>query len=362
MKLKKWLSRTLVLAMVVALMIPVPVAAKGGSGKLVKSVTRYSYQEASGRWKAVSQSAYKYDKKNYPAEFEDTIYDGWFLGVPVSGDKKVTTAKYKYKGGSPKSAKFKDGAGKVYQIRKYKKGRVVSITNSSMTSDERTEMKDGTEVFKGDDVYANAGTTSVAYNKYGLATSMVSTDLDSNKYVSGSAYSESNATSYLFALTQKKGIPSMIIESSASNEAEAYTDSTDASNSYSYQKQTNADGTYTEIYNGETTSGKNGSVTKWYSTFDKNGLVVESGRISIDTATGAQKIFPTTRIVYSKKKGKVTQAIRYSLTTDSNGVVTKTTPSTLYKFKYAKAKADKVRYMSMVNSFIGAAAGYFAWF
>ena len=56
MKLKRWLSRALVLAMVVALMIPVPVAAKGGSGKLVKSVTVYSLQD-SGRWEADYQTA-----------------------------------------------------------------------------------------------------------------------------------------------------------------------------------------------------------------------------------------------------------------------------------------------------------------
>ena len=37
--------------------------------------------------------------------------------------------------------------------------------------------------------------------------------------------------------------------------------------------------------------------------------------------------------------------------------------NTQYQFKYAKAKASKVRYLSMINSFVGAGgAGAFTWF
>jgi hypothetical protein len=355
MKLKRWLSRALVLAMVVALMIPVPVAAKSsGGGKLVKSVTVYELRD-SGRWQADYQTTYTYDKKNYPTEFATTSYSSYFLGIPVGGSKYVTTAKYKYKGSSPKSAKFKDGAGKVYETRKYKKGNVVSIARSKMTSNESYDYSGDTPVFKGDDVSANAGNTSIAYNKSGLATSYASASSENKKYVSGSTYAEASNGTYLFAVTHKKGVPSMIIESGSHGYSEV-----DGTDTYSYQE--NADGTWTSVNNGEVFSGKEPYINKGYATFNKNGFVVEEGRIRIDTATGAQVIFPETRYVYSIKKGKATQAVIYALDTNENGVVTKTTATKLIKFKYGKAKGSKVRCLSMVNSLVGCDIGFFAWY
>ena len=358
MKLKRWLSRALVLAMVVALMIPVPVAAKSsGGGKLVKSVTVYDYQKASGRWKAISQDSYKYDKKNYPVEIGETTYTEWFLGVPVNGNKKVSTIKYKYKGKSPKSAKVKDGSGKVVSTRKYKSGKVVSIASASMTSDEVTDWVGDTEVFKGDNVYASNGTTNISYNKSGLAVSTTYAGANSEKYVSGSADAGTNNNTNFYAITHKKGVPSLIIRSNANG----YTSSSvsaGGSSSSSYQR--NADGTWVRVNNGVTTYGKT-DVTNYYSTFDKNGRVVEEGEIDIDSTTGLQKIFPTYRYVYSVKKGKVNQVVGYSLETNEYGVVTKITPDTLWQFKYTKAKASKVRYLSMINSFLGA-TGFFAWY
>ena len=93
MKFKRWLSKALVLAMVVALMIPVPVAAKGGGGKLVKSVTTYQYEQlksGAGRWKATSQQTFKYDKKNYPVELGRISYNPSTHYLPPERSKGIS--------------------------------------------------------------------------------------------------------------------------------------------------------------------------------------------------------------------------------------------------------------------------------
>ena len=344
--------------MVVALMIPVPVAAKGGSGKLVKSVTVYSLQD-SGRWQATRQTTYKYDKKNNPSEIGNTRYTSWFLGVPVNGSKTVSTVKYKYKGKLPKSAKIKDGAGKVVSTRKYKKGRVVSIASTKLTSEERYSYDAATdkEVFKGDEVSSSASNTSISYNKYGLATVVTETGNDATTPVAGMGTpTASNGTSVEACdVTHKKGVPSIIVSSfsrSGSN--------TDSDGTYSYQE--NADGTYTYVNNGVVTTGKDDVIYKNYSVFNGKGFVIENGQYKIDTKTGVQVPLPRERFDYVTKKGKVTQIVVYDLQTNDQGVVTKTTATTMYQFKYAKAKASKVRYLSMINAFAGTYGGEFFWF
>ena len=356
MKLKKWLSRALVLAMVVALMIPVPVAAKGGGGKLVKSVTVYDYK-TSGRWEADYQTAYKYDKKNNPVELTTTNYYGHFLGVPTRGSKSVSTVKYKYKGKSPKSAKVKDGAGKVTSTRKYSKGRVVGITSANATSEETTQYDSATDtyVFKGDNITSTATNKTASYDKYGLATSYSYAYSQNEQSASGATSADSDNETHFYTITQKKGVPSMIIDSEASGYAWS-----NASGSSSYQE--NADGTWTSTYNGVVESGKDTVLTQGYATFNAKGLVVEEGTITTDTTTGKQKVRPSKRYEYAMKKGKVTQAVKFSLTTNADGVVTKATPTQMYKFKYAKAKASKVRYLSMINYFVDCGTGFFAWF
>lgn len=316
--------------MVVALMVPMPVLAKGKSGgKLVKSVESYSYQP-SGRWKAESKRTFKYDKKKNPVEFGTIDYDGQtFLGVPVGGTKTVTTAKYKYKGKTPKSAKFKNGAGKIASTRKYKKGRVVSMAFSQNTSNEDwdwVEAADGTEtkVYKGDDVSTETSIVNVAYDKKGLATAYASAYARSTTYADGTApYNSSYNTNETYTNVQKKGIPSLILTA------------------------------WTHVSGTSTTP----DTDTFYDKFNSKGLVVESGYIS--KTNGAY--IPTTIIQYSMKKGKVSQAVVYDVDANEAGAITKTTPETLYKFKYAKTKISKARYFKMVNSFVGANA-FFAWY
>ena len=330
MKMKRWLSRGIVLAMVVALMVPMPVLAKGKSGgKLVKSVERYTYQP-SGRWKAESKQTFKYDKKKNPVEFGHISYgDQTFLGVPVGGTKTVTTAKYKYKGKTPKSAKFKNGAGKIDSTRRYKKGRVVSIAYSQRTSDEDytwVENPDGTEtkVYKGDDVSAESSIVSIAYDKKGLATAYASAYAENTTYADGSTpYNYSSSTNETYTNVQKKGIPSLILTAWSHVSGTSTTPDTET----------------------------------YYDKFNSKGLVVERGFIS--KTNGAY--IPTTIIQYSMKKGKVSQAVVYDVDANEAGAITKTTPETLYKFKYAKTKISKARYFKMVNSFVGANA-FFAWY
>lgn len=354
MKLKRWLSRALVLAMVVALMIPVPVAAKGGGGKLVKSVKVYSMRN-SGRWQAESQVNYKYDKKGYPVEIANTDYTQWFLGVPVGGSKSVSTVKYKYKGKTPKSAKIKDGSGNVTQVRKYKKGRVVSIANTRLSSTEAYDYSGDTPVFKGDNVRSSAWTETVSYNKYGLVTGTVSTSNQASTPVVGTASTSQETSVLTYALTQKKGVPSLLIRDASSS-------GSSASGTETHSWQENADGTYTYVDNGVVDTGKSDYIYKSYAVFDGKGLVIEDGVYEYNTKTGIQIPYPSHRYTYASKKGKVTQAIVYDLETNAQGVVTKTTATTMYEFKYAKTKAAKVRYLSMINSFVNEGAGFFPWF
>ena len=96
--------------------------------------------------------------------------------------------------------------------------------------------------------------------------------------------------------------------------------------------------------------------------FNGKGFVIENGQYKIDTKTGVQVPLPRERFDYVTKKGKVTQIVVYDLQTNDQGVVTKTTATTMYEFKYAKTKAAKVRYLSMINSFVNEGAGFFPWF
>jgi hypothetical protein len=196
MKLKRWLSRALVIAMVVALMIPVPVAAKGGGGKLVKSVTEYSMRD-NGNWRAESKTTYTYDKKNYPVEIGEIEYSSYFLGMPVGGTKSVETVKYKYKGKSPKSAKVKDGSGNIVQTRKYKKGRVVSLANTRLTSTENYDYSGDKPVYRGENTRSKVWNETVSYNKYGLATGYVYSGTSEYVPVAGTGTASNNTGTYV---------------------------------------------------------------------------------------------------------------------------------------------------------------------
>ena len=316
--MKKWLSRGIVLAMVMALMIPAPVLAKSSKsgGKLIKSVECYSYNTQKNRWEKEYKDAYKYDKKNNPKEIRETWYEGHVLGIPTRSEISLQTLKYKYKGKTPKSMQANDG-----QIRKYKSGRAIYIDGTTYYSDAN------------DNTVTNAQTVDVSYNKEGLVTAV------STKYSNSSA-GESGTNSFTYAITQKKGIPSLILA-------------------------TYGGGTYTDPEEG---SGTNpASTTPWaYTKFNGKGLVVESGTI---TDAGAYE--PDTWVEYTKKKGKITKATVFRNTYDYKGNLTGTrVPYRIYKFKYGKKKISKVRYLNMMNDLVGfgynngdgEARAFFCWY
>lgn len=321
MKMKRWLSRGIVLAMVVALMMPMPVAAKGGKagGKLVKSVTEYSYQN--NRWEKESKTTYTYDKKNNPAEITDTYYYNHVLGIPMGASNQVSTAKYKYKGKTPKSMKLKNTAGVVTETNKYKKGRVVNYTNKYVESywkDDNTEIVEST-----------TSTGVVSYNKKGLAVSLAKTS--TTTYSDGRA-PESTSGTTTYTVTHKKGVPSLIVAAEPVTYEETTYDS--EGNETGTQKVTKTESSYTK--------------------FNGKGLAVESG--SVDSTTGAYKAYNV--VEYTKKKGNIKQAVVYRVDSQTGAK----TPLRMYKFKYEKKKISAERYLNMMNSIIGYHNAFFSWY
>ena len=242
MKLKKWLSRALVLAMVVALMIPVPVAAKSsnGGGKLVKSVTYYSQDAQTGRWLPREKTSYTYNKKNYVATEREDSYNQYFLGIPTSSEVTLYDYAYKFKGKTPKTLKVKNSVGTVVQTKTYVKGNVVR----AYSTDNWSQVVNGVEK-----AGCSTSDANYAYDKNGFVSAVASA------YVSvepdGTRYDNNYRASY--AWTGKKGVPSFVVEE------------------YTF---------------------KDGSVGKWYAKYNAKGLVVETG--TIDTKTAA----PTINNVY----------------------------------------------------------------
>lgn len=309
MKNRRFVAKCLTLAMVLALMIPAPVAAKSsGGGKLLKSVTEYSdWNQSKNRWDHMTKYDYKYNKKNYPTEIKTTYYR-LVVGIPWDASQDVQKAKYKFKGKTPKSMKLKNTAGRLIDTRKYnKKGFLTQTTYSYSYTDDEGKVQGETR---------NA---TYSYTKKGmpLASNRSWTETDDGK-------TESNGGSSTYTVSQKKGIPSLIIES------------------------------YTP----------NGSTTPWmsYTRFNKKGLATEGGYVEVDSATGAQKFEREWRVEYKSKKGKVTSATVFeAVDWDDNGNVTKEKPVSMYKFKYTKKKASKTRYFKMINDEAGL-THYFNWY
>ena len=84
-RVKNLLSKALILAMVICLLIPMPVTAKSKAkdGKLLKSVTYYSYNEARKGFDKKWKTEYTYDKKNNPSEIKTTKFSTRW-GIPWS--------------------------------------------------------------------------------------------------------------------------------------------------------------------------------------------------------------------------------------------------------------------------------------
>lgn len=316
MKNRRLIAKLLSLAMIFALMIPAPVAAKSSKGgKLVKSVTEYKYNETKGRWEKDYKYNYTYNKKAYPKEIKTTSYGGYFFGIPTDAEVYVSTTKYKFKGKTPKSMKLKNSAGVVEQVRKYKKGRLTSVTSTSKSSWDDDK---GYEI--------NNGATAISYNKKGLAVYSVrnSNGTEVNSYGSESRV---GTTATMYTVTHKKGIPSRIVATSTYNGSTTYSDDPEPS-----------------TYSGSDID---------YTNFNKKGLTIESGYI--DTATQVAKA--NYIIQYKMKKGNVKTATVFMV--KDNGT---TVPVRMYSFKYNKTKISKARYFNMINSIVGHHNAFFSWF
>lgn len=321
MKMRRWLSRAVVLAMVVAMMVPMPVMAKSSDkgGKLVKTVTYYSYNEKTNTYRPESKTSYTYDKKNNPSEIKTVDYGDWFLNIPTKGVTRVTTQKYKYKGKNAKSMVAKNDAGFVVSSRKYKKGRVVSFASQSVSTmgyitDEKT----------GEPYYVNTGketstksSGSVAYDKAGT--------VKAGCYVMSGLYEGKSEgtfeTNEQYYVVQKKGIPSYI-----------YT-------SYRNWKRTDENG---KVTSGVDTDGGE------YITCNSKGLVTQTGWYS----TKYNKYTADNNVQYVMKKGNVAEAVVTYIDIEGKEKV-----SGKYVFTYTKTKTSKQRYMNMINDIIDVTYG-----
>ena len=78
-RMKSLLTKALILAMVICLLIPMPVAAKSKAkdGKLLKSVTYYDYNDSRKGFDKNQKTEYTYDKKNNPNEIKITNFTNW---------------------------------------------------------------------------------------------------------------------------------------------------------------------------------------------------------------------------------------------------------------------------------------------
>lgn len=251
MKVKRWLSRAIVLAMVLALMVPMPVAAKSAAGgKMVKSVERYNVEN--GSWKLSEKTAFTYDKKGNPKTITKTDGYDFFAGIPVNANVQTYTASYKYKGSKIKSMKLKNAFGAVVESRTYKSGKAVAVTHEYKYTDE-----DGV-------AYINTYASNAAYNKSGLAVASANTwtEIDSKNGT------DSGSSAWVYAWNQKKGVPSLVLCNDGTADA-----------------------------------------TTYYTKFNGKGLAIESGYIDEKGA-----YVPYNVITYTMKKGNVKEAIVYRVT------------------------------------------------
>lgn len=323
MKLKRWLSRGIVLAMVVALMVPMPVAAKSSKagGKLVKTVTYYHWNANGNRWEKGSKVDFTYDKKGNPVKVDDTSYGNHFLGVPTAQSTETSTAKFKYKGKSLKSMKERNEAKSVIETRKYKGGKAVNVMSTKYDSEFIAQ---GVEK-----VTVTDENTAYTYNKNGLVVSTLSTV---NKTYNDGTKPGVRYDAMNYAVTESKGVPSLI-------------QAIDGGSSWS-----DADG-----------AGQEAAVTypDDYSLFNGKGLVIEEGYYKDDKAAAHEAY---RWVEYTMKKGKVTQAVVYANVWDEEKGVAVKQPLSRITFKYAKKSISKVRYLSMINDLVGTWNSEFNWY
>jgi len=273
-------------------MVPMPVAAKSAAGgKLVKSVEAYNV--SNGSWKLAEKDSFTYDKKGNPKTIKQTYGYTFFAGVPVDATVNTLTANYKYKGSKIKSMKLKNEFGKVVRSATYKNGNAVAISSEDKSMNDAGVAEIDTNV------------TNAAYNKSGLAVASSYSWTEANSQTG----TDTGSFAEVYAWTQKKGIPSLVLSNDGSADAVTY-----------------------------------------YTRFNGKGLATESGTIDEKGA-----YVPSYVVTYTMKKGTVKEAIVYRI---KNGTPE---PESMYKFKYTKKKASAKKYMNMMNDLIGCNNGFFNW-
>lgn len=337
--MRKWLSRGIVLAMVVALMVPMPAMAKSKSsksgGKLLKSVTVYeaedAYSEQNARWRVDSKISYTYDKKNNPSKKTTTNYYSYFGVIPMRGSTSTTTFKYKYKGKKAKSMTEKDDAGFIVGQYTYKNGKRASYSKTDAETYRNTAVTPAVDVESkviesGSIAYdGNGNVVGSCYVESGQNPWYV-TDYDWNRDVVNS-YRESNS---VYSVTLNKGLPSYIVEASNGKWSASHTD-----------------GTVT----GDTWGSTDGTAD--YESYNDKGLATQYGWYD-----GTEKKYNASQTVeYKMNKGVVTEAIVFNVDYETG----KQTAVRKYEFKYNKTKISKTRYMNMINSFTSG-MGCFFWY
>jgi hypothetical protein len=249
--MKKWLSRGLVLAMIVAMMIPMPVAAKAKSdkgGKVVKTVSTWAYDNTAKKYVPVSKTSYQYDKKGNLTEKKKAYLDSFMGVLPYANWTSVTTYKNKYKGNSLKKSTATDANGTIVGVYNYKKGQL-------KTSNEVSFLNDSMRM----DVAA-----TYQYNKKGYKTLVYG----STAYTNETPFTWAQGYSW----TMKKGLPYVVGKTS------------------------------TSTYKGVTTPN-----TPQYAICNDKGLVIESGEIVNGVVT------PHAQYAYAYKGGKVVTAQSFTV-------------------------------------------------
>jgi hypothetical protein len=287
--MKKWLSRGIVLAMIIAMMVPMPVAAASGKGtKQIKSYERYSYN-ANGVLQLREKVAYKYDSKGNVEETQ--ISDGFSYFGPIAYGGTTTSVKFenKYKGKTLKSVTQKDAAGNVYRKETYKKGNMVKATETNFVDEKGTV---GNYV------------VSVSYNKKDLPTALVGSFARSD-----AAYSWTSTET--FAFSTKKGLVR------AANIAEVFTSKSSDGTSYT------------------------SPVYRSYAYYNDKGLVTETGTYNTKGVA-----VPSQRYAYQMKKGRAVMATVLNYDPEKGTWST----GSIYKFSYNNTNESKADYAYDVNS------------
>jgi hypothetical protein len=284
--MKKWISRGIVLAMIIAMMVPMPAAAASSKGgKKVKAVETYGYNE-NGVMQLREKISYKFDSKGNIEESQFTTDFSHFGPIAWGGNTTVTTFDNRYKGKTLKSVTAKDASGAVLYKDTYKKGHVVKSVSS---------------YFQNESGAVENTVSNYSYTKKGLPSAEITY---------GAANDGSSWTwSATYALSTKKGL----VRAANINTAMTHKFSDGTTDSYADRR---------------------------YAYYNDKGLVTEYGYYN-DKGVAV----PWSRYSYQMKKGRVTMATE--LVYDAAKGTWST--GNIYKFIYSSANESKADYAYDIN-------------